>query len=250
MKKEVLKRYHKVIWLSLLIAGTSCSRNSGVYNNIQYVDPNIGGVGLLLQPTRPTVQLPNQVIRMYPVRKDYLDDQIRFFPLTLISHRLGELFGIMPFTGNPESTAPVSAWDNKLEIATPYYYSTWLEDYNVTVEFVPGKKTGMFRMTFPDQADKKLFLKIINEGSWQIVNKRSMSGTETFKGMKAYVCGEFNEDITTSENYSGKLLNGMSLSWTAGKVNILEFKYGVSFISPAQAEKTLQLKCPADHSRI
>jgi hypothetical protein len=40
---------------------------------LSYVDPNIGGVGLILEPTRPTVQLPNQMIRSYPGRKDYLD---------------------------------------------------------------------------------------------------------------------------------------------------------------------------------
>ena len=76
--------------ISILILGAACSSNYNSRNNTDYVDPRIGGVGLLLQPTRPTVQLPNQMIRMYPVRKDYLDDQIRFFPLILISHRLGE----------------------------------------------------------------------------------------------------------------------------------------------------------------
>ena len=56
---------------------------------VEYVDPTIGGVGLLLEPTRPTVHLPNSMVRVYPVRKDQLDDQIRSFPLTIISHRLG-----------------------------------------------------------------------------------------------------------------------------------------------------------------
>src|SRR3954464_8639668 len=72
---------------------------------VEYVDPTIGGQGFLLEPTRPTVHLPNSMVRVYPVRKDQLDDQIQSFPLTIISHRLGELFSIMPFDGK---TAAIS----------------------------------------------------------------------------------------------------------------------------------------------
>ena len=65
----------------------------------QYVDPKIGNVSQLLQPTRPTAQLPNQVMRMHPVRADYIDDQIRSFPMLVVSHRLGEVFAVKPYTG-------------------------------------------------------------------------------------------------------------------------------------------------------
>jgi hypothetical protein len=60
-----------------------------------YVDPTIGNVGLL-EPTRPTAHLPNEPVRVYPIRKDYLDDQITCFPLTAVSHRLGEVFALRP----------------------------------------------------------------------------------------------------------------------------------------------------------
>ena len=45
---------------------------------VEYVDPAMGGQGFLLEPTRPTVSLPNSMVRVYPVRKDQLDDQIQF----------------------------------------------------------------------------------------------------------------------------------------------------------------------------
>ena len=51
---------------------------------VDYVDPRVGNVGQLLEPTRPTVQLPNQLIRFTPQRKDYMDDQISDFPLTIV----------------------------------------------------------------------------------------------------------------------------------------------------------------------
>ena len=47
---------------------------------VEYVDPNIGGVGYLLEPTRPTVSLPNSMLRFYPARWDVLDDQIQSSP--------------------------------------------------------------------------------------------------------------------------------------------------------------------------
>src|SRR6266403_5769464 len=70
---------------------------------VEYVDPTIGGQGFLLEPTRPTVSLPNGMVRVYPVRKDQLDDQIHSFPLTIISHRLGELFWLMPCDRVPDA---------------------------------------------------------------------------------------------------------------------------------------------------
>ena len=224
----------------ILILGAACSSNNLRHDNLDYVDPDIGGVGLLLQPTRPTVQLPNQMIRMYPVRKDYLDDQIRFFALTIISHRLGELFGIMPFTGTLSSDGPISAWDPQLEISTPYYFSTWLEDFNVKVEFTPGKKTGFFRFTFPNKIAKNVFLKNINPGGWQLVNDQDITAWETFKGMKAFVYGRFNHKATLSKEASEKNTRGIFLSWPSDAGNIIEFKYAVSFISPEQAQKNLE----------
>jgi hypothetical protein len=82
---------------------------------VEYVDPTIGNVGILLVPTRPTVYLPNSMVRMYPIRTDGVDDQIRSFPLTISSHRISELFSIMPGDGN------TAAYDQ--EKTTPYYYS-------------------------------------------------------------------------------------------------------------------------------
>jgi predicted alpha-1,2-mannosidase len=234
------KRIYPVLLL-LLVSG--CQEQPGSNSVLSYVDPQIGGVGLLLQPTRPTVHLPNQMIRVYPVRKDYLDDQIRYFPLTIISHRLGELFGIMPFTGNFSGEAPVSAWDKQLEISTPFYLSTWLESYDITVEFAPGKKTGYFRFTFPEMADKKLFLVGLRDGEWQMTDNKTITAEESFEGMKAFVFGEFSEegslDIPSISGYGRQNINFLQSS-----ENVIEFRYAVSFISEEQARQNLVSEIP------
>src|SRR6267142_6044847 len=89
---------------------------------VEYVDPTMGGQGFMLEPTRPTVSLPNSMVRVYPMRKDQLDDQIHSFPLTIISHRLGELFWLMPSDGSAGAWDHPQAYDQEVE--TPYYYST------------------------------------------------------------------------------------------------------------------------------
>src|SRR5882672_9201694 len=107
----------KRIFIPLLIAGWV----RVVQAQVEYVDPLMGGQGFLLEPTRPTVSLPNSMVRVYPVRKDQLDDQIRSFPLTIISHRLGELFWLMPSDGAPGAWDRPQAYDQEVE--TPHYYS-------------------------------------------------------------------------------------------------------------------------------
>jgi hypothetical protein len=87
---------------------------------VEYVDTTIGNVGILLEPTRPAVYLPNSMVRVYPIRKDALSDRIESFPLTISSHRMRNLFSIMPGTGAPE------AYDQ--ENTTPYYFSTRFDD--------------------------------------------------------------------------------------------------------------------------
>jgi len=234
-----IKGIYPVLFLLLMSA---CSRQSGTENILSYVDPDIGGVGLLLQPTRPTVQLPNQMIRMYPVREDYLDDQIRYFPLTLISHRNGELFGIMPFTGELNDKAPVSAWDNQLEVATPYYYSTWLEDYDITVDFAPGAMSGYFRIQYND-GDKKLFLAKLHDGIWQMTENKTLTAEERFQGMKARVHCELGEE----GSLESKTIAGRDRQFVVFRGNspgVIEFRYAVSFISAEQARQNLAEEMP------
>ena len=229
--------------LLLVLVIQACSDNQRNTGNLAYVDPDIGGVGLLLQPTRPTVQLPNHMIRIYPVRRDYLDDQIRYFPLTLISHRNGELFGIMPFTGALPPDQPVSAWDNQLETATPYYLSTWLETYGITVEFAPGRNAGYFRFTFPANTAKNLFLTNVRNGKWQMTDAATLTADDSFSGMKAYVYGKLSRNGSLADtSFPARQRQYVSFDEEAGEV--IDFKYAISFISTEQAKINLDNEIP------
>jgi len=219
--------------------------------NLKYVDPRIGNVGQLLEPTRPTVQLPHQLIRMYPQRNDYIDDQISSFPLTIVSHRLGQVFALKP------SVKPLSiaAWDQKLtfdhdlEVTRPWYYSTYLVDDDMNVEFTPGKKTGIFRFAFPhNSANKSLLFNLYNDGvgSWHFTDNE-MRGMETYHNdVKVYMYGVFSVAGKTGTVKAGKLdtndsASGINvkawISFPENSPDTIEFRYAISYISVEQAKE-------------
>jgi predicted alpha-1,2-mannosidase len=210
---------------------------------VEYVDPTIGGVGILLQPTRPTVQLPNSVVRFYPIRRDQLDDQISSFPLTLSSHQGGELFWVMPVDGgaNPESWPLPAAYDQ--EQTTPYYYSTRFDDSLIQTEFTPTERCGYFRFTFPS-GKAGVLLANRNEGELTPQGDKIFTGTEKFQGMAAYVYGEFSTPVTFKpETFSNR--KGIIALATQPDQKVLEFRYAISFISTEQAQKNLQHEIPS-----
>lgn len=253
MRKGLKNLVSRGIGIFLIIYSLASSAQKP---NLDYVDPYIGNVGQLLQPTRPTVQLPNQMIRMYPVRADYLDDQISAFPLTIASHRNGELFGILPGTGNPDTNTwnKRQTYDHDLEIAKPYYFYTYLIDEEIGVEFVPGNKVGYFKFKFPANAEKRLKLNIVNNGSWTDFQGNAVSGVEEFEGMKAFVYGEFSQkgEATIKEqplnSKRGNTARKQSQIWylfpKSGNETV-EFKYAISFISAEQAKENLKKELTA-----
>jgi len=251
VSNRCLNLLHCFIGAALFLFFTGFTPVDTTKTNLGYVDPYIGGLGHLLHPTRPNVQLPNQMIRMHPLRADYLDDQISFFPLSIISHRNGELFGVLPGTGKSESGTwkERQTYDHDLEITRPYYFSTYLIDEDIKVEFAPGNKIGFFRFSFPSKSDKTLRFQINQEGHWDVVSKNSIAGEEQFFGMKAFVYGEFNQEckaILKDETRMIKKTNKTRLEATAwvefSKVEAkpVEFKYAISYISPEQAKLNLK----------
>lgn len=226
--------------LSLVVLLFSCKESTKQVDNLRYVDPQIGGVAPFLQPTRTRMHSPNAMVRMYPDRKDYRDDQIRSFPLTVRSHRSGPLFNFLPVSGNfPEDKVPVSAWDQELEIASPYYYSTWLEDFDITVDYSPGEKTGLYRFNFPENGTKKLFLKALSGINWKMNDDGSITGTESFDGMNAFAYGVFDVQGVLSQHGGNSWM-----TWPESGRNQIQFKYGISYISLEQAGKNLEKEIP------
>jgi len=204
---------------------------------VKYIDPRIGNVGQLLEPTRPLVHLPNQVIRMAPDRKDHFDDQITSFPLTIVSHRLGQVFSLKPSIApvTPASWHSGMTWDHELEVNRPWYYSTYLVDDETTVEFVPGVKTGYFRVEFPASKDPALLLGVYNggNGQWKFPSANEVTGVEMYHGdIRVYMYGVF-----TADGRGGLSEDGRAWVQFPRGTKRVEFKYALSYISPEEARR-------------
>jgi len=233
-------RFLQLCIMIFVILFSSCKESTKQVDNLKYVDPRIGGIAPLLQPTRPRMHIPNSMVRMYPARRDYRDDQIESFPLIVRSHRSNPIFNILPVSGDfPENQVPVSAWDQELEIASPYYFSTWLEDFDITVEYSPGEKAGLYQFSFPEDISKKLFLKALSGLNWTMSDDGSIMGSESFDGMNAFAVGLFDSKGVLST--SGK---NSWITWDEDGQNQIRFKYGISFISFEQAKKNLLQEIP------
>src|SRR5204862_6474254 len=124
----------------------------------------------------PTESLPNSLLRMYTFGKDCVDDQIRFFALTIISHRLGELFWMLPCAGKANDSAWYRPMTYDQETLTPYYYSGRLEDSLIQIEFTPSFRCGYFRLTFPEAASPVILLANRQEGELTTNAENAVTG--------------------------------------------------------------------------
>ncbi|MEN8157648.1 MAG: GH92 family glycosyl hydrolase, partial [Bacteroidota bacterium] len=125
---------------------------------------------------------------------------------------------------------------------------------DISAEFTPGSSTGHFRFTFPDRGHKLVKLMLSQGGSWQAESENSISGVEEFRGMKAYMVGEFStpgiptqKQSTTEHSATDRNNPGLPLvlfEFPGDGKRVVEFKYGISFIDKQQARQNLEREIP------
>ena len=217
----------------------------------KYIDPTIGNVAQFLVPTFPTMHLPDQMIRMFPVKQDYLSDQVDAFPLQVVSHRSAGIFQMRVTLG----TINNSSWkqkmniDHDLEICHPWLYSTYLIDENIRVSFTPGEKCAIYMIDFPDAGKKNLLIK----GSDKMKSTFGKNGIFTFEEkvgetsrginpvtteVTVYVYGELRDsDNNLIRDAEIKAENGkFAVSFSKSGPATVFLRYAVSYISTEQAK--------------
>lgn len=77
-------------------------------------------------------------------------------------------FAIMPTTGaiKFDQEGRKSWFSHKAETATPYYYSVYLADYDVTAEITPTERAAQMRFTYPKTAQANLVIDAFDGGSY------------------------------------------------------------------------------------
>ena len=227
------KAFLAVLAFAALLAGCRS------HDILSEVDPTIGGVAVLLQPTRPTVQVPNQVVRWTPLRADLLDDQVSDYPLTMASHRLQSLFGFLPLVqGSWEGPWWTARQVYDQEKNMPYAYSARLE--GCSIRFAPSCLSGIVEVSFDAPEGALLRFRHLNgHGTFALQEDGSLAGHERFAGMDAYTAIVFDSPVSVAEQTpeGGCIL----LSASAQTVRM---RYGISFIDAAQAKANLDAEIP------
>ena len=115
---------------------------------VDYVSPNIGGIGQLLTATVPYVQTPHGMARLAPVTTPgindrYLADKIYGFPAGP---------AMLMASSGKVSTQPkdyASNFDHDFETTTPYYYEADLQSWDIKAEVTATQTAAYYRFTLP-----------------------------------------------------------------------------------------------------
>jgi predicted alpha-1,2-mannosidase len=176
-------------------------------------------------------------------------------------------FSLMAVTGELKfKEAERASWfSHKAETVSPYYYSVYLADYDVTMEVTPTDRAAQFRFTFPETEDAYVLVDGFRQGSMVkiIPDERKVIGycrnnsggvPENFHN---YFTVIFDQDFEFQSTWNGDDLYegetqqegyhvGAILKFKTGKGEKIHAKVASSFISPQQAELNLQREILAD----
>lgn len=210
-----------------LICAISCETAK---EPVDYVDPYIGNVSHLLVPTFPTVHLPNSMLRVFPKRWDYTTERIDGFPIIITSHREVSPFTLSVTQGE---AAPVVSYAYDREKITPYSYEVTVADGDIDVELAVSHQSAIYRMNFLQKGQSHL---ILNSANGDVtVEGNVITGSQTIQDQtKVYIYMETSQSPTQTGH-----LNNSCVTMTFEE-DVLDVRYGVSFISVEQAERNLR----------
>jgi predicted alpha-1,2-mannosidase len=232
---------------------------------VDYVSPNIGGIGQLLTATIPFVQYPYGMARIAPITtpeiKDrYLADKIYGFPAGPAT--------LMVSTGAIGTRAEnyASDFDHDFETTTPYYYSADLLTWNIKSEFTATEHAAYYRFTFPASSSAHFSITEMRRAELTVVNDHTVQGSEGIRGpigeigatakeTREYFYAEFSRPFASTQTWQQGSLSSAS-SQTGNNIGFvstgsttpgqqIEVRVGISYISADQARQNLQHEIPA-----
>ena len=251
-----MKRISTIL-LALSSLFLTLQTNAAKKDFTKYVDPTIGNVSQLLVPTYPTFSLPNQMLRMIPLKPDYIADQVTSWPMQIEGHRDKVLMHMKVSLGavNNASWKSKMTIDHDLETARPWLYSTYLIDDNINVSFTPSKKSGIYKIDFPASTAKNILIAGTDKMLVNVVGKNSLSFHETFgyrvRGIEpvnrytsVYCYAELTDENgnALSDIQINVQKNKVSITSAFAKKQTILLKYAVSYISSEQAKKNYEIE--------
>lgn len=249
--------------IGILLVVTCVSAQTKKKTPLDYVNPNIGGVGYLLVATDPVVMLPQGTIRLcsnpWPEIYDrYLADKVFSFSLRDVVRYGTKTIPswIMATTGNIEVTPAkiASNYDHDFETVTPYYSALLLEDYDINVEYTVAEQASYYRFTFPENSDSHILLG--SNAKFSVVNENTIEGQEGLGNRGFYFYAKFSKPFKSFGSWNGdKAFSGSNTqsgtnvgvfaNYATSKGEQVEVKIGVSNESIEQAKQNLEKDIPA-----
>jgi len=156
--------------------------------SVDYVNPDVGGIGHLLKATHPTVYRPHGMVGVTPtfdpaVGDRYLADHIHGFPVPVQLHRNSTSPQLMPVTGSPAPAIETcaSTFDHDFETTAPHYYRVLLERYDVDAEYTVTRHGVIYRFTFPE-AQRPCLLLATQQASITSADGMIIEGHQELRG--------------------------------------------------------------------
>lgn len=249
----------------ILVTGVaSLSSGQLVKSSVDYVSPNIGGIGQLLTATIPYVQYPHGMARLYPITTPgiadrYLADKIYGFPA-------GPAM-LMASTGTvgTADASFASEFDHDFETATPYYYQANLLTWGINAELTASPEAAYYRFTFPANAHSHLSISLGNGAELSVLSDHALQGSQKIDGAitkavpsegetRQFFYVEFSRPMQSFQTWHGSSLSrektqsGNEIGYvsdspsTSGEV--VEVRVGISYIGAEQARRNLQREIP------
>ena len=180
-------------------------------------------------------------------------------------------FSLLPTVGKPvfDEAKRASWFSHKAEKATPYYYSVYLADYDVTAELCPTERAALMAFTFPKSDQANVVIDAFDKGSYiQVIPaERKVIGFSTRNSggvpdnFRNYFVIEFDHDFDTFVSVKdGKLISaseqkgnhvGAIITFkTRQRGEKIQARVASSFISSAQAMQNLKELGQADMDQL
>jgi len=177
------------------------------------------------------------------------------------------MFSIMPVTGKVkfDEKERASWFSHKTETATPYYYSVYLADADVTTEITPTERAAQFRFTFPQTDNAYLVVDAFDRGSSvkidasgkKITGYSSRYARGKLVNFKSYFVIYFDKPISSAQTVGagGSLLDATEatadhalavIGFKTRKGEQVHCRVASSYISSEQAELNLQRELAGD----
>jgi len=227
--------------VTAILSMASCSSN--IKEPADMVNPNIGGISHLLETTVPLVSLPNSMMRIHRLPGNYQAEKIEGFPFILCGHRNGTAGLLMPTSGKITSDRKywASYYDHDFEICTPYYYSVWLHDQDVNLEFTVAGKSSYYRILWNTDEQKNLMLALTSSGSVDVLDNNTVEGYELYhEKVKVFFFIKTDKSFVTDSTSNKAMRHEVALTFQLPAKEQVGIKMGVSFISADQARKNLE----------